>query len=117
MDYERSRLLDAGYPILSGKVAKVKRDREGFDIHSFEEDGTPMQIEVKATISNAGQANFFLSINELQQSKILNNYYVYMVYEVISGNPKIWVIKNPFHPKNPNVVLTPKSYRVHINAK
>ncbi len=117
LDYERKKLLEAGHSILTKKVAKIKRDSEGYDIHSFEEDGTPMQIEVKTTRSKVGQANFFLSSNELKQAKELDNYYLYMVYEILSKNPKIWIVKNPFHPRKTSVVLTPMNYRVQINTK
>jgi hypothetical protein len=117
LDFERKRLLDAGYSNLAKKVAKVKRDSDGFDITSFKEDGTPIQIEVKATRAKVGQANFFLSINELNQAKMLPNYYIFMVFEVLTENPKLWMAANPFQPENSKVLLSPISYRVQINTK
>ncbi|MBK9984479.1 MAG: DUF3883 domain-containing protein [Saprospiraceae bacterium] len=117
LDFERKRLLDAGYLNLSKKVDKVKRDSDGFDITSFKEDGTPMQIEVKATRARVGQANFFLSVNELNQAKVLPNYYVYVVFEVLTENPKVWIAANPFHPESSKILLSPISYRVQINTK
>lgn len=116
LEMERDRLRNAGFPTLARKVRKAKYDSDGYDILSFETDGTERFIEVKATKANVGQANFFLSINELNKAKELSNYYVYMVYEILKQAPKVWVIPNPFHPENKNVILTSISYRVQINA-
>jgi hypothetical protein len=88
----------------------------GYDILSFETDGSERFIEVKATRSNVGPANFFFTANEFQKAKETENYYIYMVYDVISESPKIWALKNPFYPKSENAVMTPVNYRVIINA-
>ncbi|MEI2695469.1 MAG: DUF3883 domain-containing protein [Saprospiraceae bacterium] len=117
MNYERKKLLEAGHVDKVKKVKKITSDSEGYDISSFTEEGMSMQIEVKTTSAKVGQAIFFLSSNELNQSKILPNYYIYMIFEVLTVNPKLWIIKNPFHPANSSVVLSPVNYRVQINAE
>lgn len=117
LDMERKRLRALGYPDLAKKVTKAKYDYLGYDIKSFETNGDPRYIEVKATRSKVGTANFFLSSNELDKAKKLSNYFIYMVYDIISQSPKIWIIANPFNPENKMVVKTPISYRVVINAK
>jgi len=117
LDMERKRLTDAGKPKLAAQVKKADFDYEGYDIRSFETDGTPRYIEVKATRANVGKANFFLSANELKKAAELNNYHVYMVFEILKPQPKVWMIGNPFHPENANVVKQPVSYRVTINAQ
>ncbi len=117
IELEKAYLTSLGRNDLAGKVQKTKFDYIGYDIDSFEPDGTPKQIEVKATKSGLGQANFFLSSNELAKSQELKNYYVYMVYGILTQTPKVWRIPNPFKPENKKVVKTPISYRVQINIK
>lgn len=118
-DIERSRLLDAGRSDLADKVDRVslKSDSLGYDILSFELDGKERYIEVKATTSKVGNANFFFTANELKTSLKFKNYFIYVVYDVTSENPKVWAIKNPFNPENEYVVKTPVNYRVTINAQ
>jgi len=117
LDKEKERLVKLGRKDLAERVEKAEFDHLGYDIISFEEDEQPRYIEVKATSSKVGPANFFLSSNELQKAQELSNYFIYMVYDILSKTPKIWVIPNPFHPENPNVVKTPTTYRVSINTK
>jgi hypothetical protein len=118
MDLEKKRLTDAGRKDLAKKIERVslKSDSFGYDILSFEIDGKNRFIEVKATRSNVGPANFFFTANEFQKAKETENYYIYMVYDVTSESPKIWAIKNPFYPENKNALMTPMTYRVIINA-
>ncbi|WP_207625679.1 DUF3883 domain-containing protein [Niastella populi] len=117
LDMERKRLKDAGKTRLAAQVEKAKYDYEGYDIYSFEEDGTPKYIEVKTTRANVGKVNFFLSANELRKAMDLANYHVYIVFEILKAQPKVWMIGNPFNPENTNVLKIPVSYKVTINAK
>jgi len=116
-DLEKERLSKQGNKTLAEKVERAKYDHLGYDIKSFEENGKPRYIEVKTTRSKMGAANFFLSINELNRANELQNYYVYIVYEIESEKPKVWPLKNPFNPENKNVVKTPISFRVNINVQ
>jgi len=118
MDLEIRRLNEAGREDLAKKIERVslKSDSLGYDILSFEVDGSKRYIEVKATRSNAGTANFFFTANEFQKAMKIDNYYIYVVYEVISKSPKVWAIKNPFKPKGKDIIMTPVNYRVVINA-
>ncbi len=118
MDLEKKRLKDAGKKDLAKAVERVslKSDSFGYDILSFDIDGTKRFIEVKATRSKVGPANFFLTANELKTAKDLNNYFIYMVYDIISETPKVWVIENPFNPTNSNTIMQPINYRITINA-
>jgi len=117
IEMEQKRLTELGFPALAEKVEKAKYDYLGYDILSYETNGDERYIEVKATRSKVGTANFFLSSNELETAEELPNYYIYMVYDITSKNPKIWIIDNPFNPENDKVVKTPVSYRVVIKAK
>ncbi|PWT71257.1 MAG: hypothetical protein C5B59_18505 [Bacteroidetes bacterium] len=119
MDLEIKRLNDAGRNDLARKVLRVSliSDSYGYDIHSFEIDGKDKFIEVKATASKAGSANFYLSSNELNQAKRFENYILYMVFEIESKSPKVWPIGNPFNPENTNAVMTPTNFRITIKAE
>jgi hypothetical protein len=119
IDIEIKRLIGEGRSDLAKKVERVSltSDALGYDILSFEKDGTNRYIEVKATGSKAGALNFFYTANELATAQELNNYFVYIVFEVTSKNPKVWAVNNPFYPDNSQVKMTPVKYRVTINAK
>src|ERR1039458_791915 len=65
-------------PNLAKKVDKAKFDYLGYDILSFEENGIERYIEVKSTTAKQGQANFFLSYNELEKAFELKNYWLYI---------------------------------------
>lgn len=118
MDLEKKRLEDAGRKDLAKKIDQVshKSDALGYDVLSFETNGIKRFIEVKATRSKVGPANFFFTANELRTAKETNNYFIYMVYDVISKSPKVWAIRNPFNPESKNAVRIPINYRVTINA-
>jgi hypothetical protein len=118
-EFERERLRKAGKTKLADAVDRVslKSDALGYDIESFEEDGSKRYIEVKATRAKVGNANFFLTINELNTAKELDNYFVYVVYDILSSSPKIWIINNPFNPQNDKIKLMPINYKVSINVK
>jgi hypothetical protein len=80
---ERRRLQEAGHPDLAGRVRSVSDDhRKGYDIESFNEDGTIRLIEVKAARRQNGVITFFLSENEWQKSRTLANYFFYLVFDV-----------------------------------
>jgi hypothetical protein len=118
MDLEIKTLQEAGRKDLAKKVERVslKSDSFGYDILSFETDGTEKYIEVKATRAKVGSANFFFTANELREAKESKNYFIYMIYDVVTKSPKVWAIKNPFNPENINTVMTPINFRISINA-
>ncbi|MNU00377.1 hypothetical protein D3C72_2434950 [compost metagenome] len=63
-----------------------------------------------------GNANFFLSANELRQAEESENYFIYIVYDVTSTSPQVWPIKNPFKPENESLKKAPVRYYMNINA-
>ncbi len=115
-DYEVEKLTRSNKVEFAKNVEKIKIDSKGFDILSFDIDGKPRQIEVKATNANPGSANFFLSSNEFKKAQHLENYFIYIVFNVLSAKPKVWEIPNPFNPKNECVSMVAQTYRVQINA-
>lgn len=63
-------------------------------------------------------ANFFLTQNEFNTAKEKQaNYYVYIVFDILSHNPQNWIIHNTFSLENKYVLMEPVNYRVKINAK
>ena len=116
---EKNHLIDVGKEELAQKVEQVskKDDSLGYDVLSFEEDGSEKYIEVKSTKSKTGTANFLISDNQIRKSKSKDNFYVYVVFEANQKNPKIWKLKKPFDQPENKVKITPVSYRVVINPK
>jgi hypothetical protein len=119
LDFEIGRLEKLGKFDLSKKVDRVSliSDSLGYDILSFDENGKERYIEVKATRSKVGDANFFLSINELKTAQEKENYYVYLVYDILSKEPKIWIMGNPFNPENKNINIEPINFKVTVKVK
>ena len=81
---EIKKLRDANKPNLAERVlhvSVVEGDGAGYDLRSFEVDGTPKFIEIKTTKGSA-TTHFFISPNELEFSKQHPvNYYLYKLYE------------------------------------
>lgn len=95
----------------------LTNDAIGYDIRSVNSDGTPRYIEVKATTGKAGDMSFFYTINEYETAKKLGeNYYVYLVYEIMTKRPKIWVLQNPFIGEN-TLDLEPIKFKVNVQTK
>lgn len=116
LKYEKDSLKK--YPELRKKVKRADLDSDGYDILSFSVDGKEKYIEVKTTSSSMKDINFFLSKNELEKSKKLDNYFVYIVFRAKDEKtaPRIWPIKNPFNPENKDVNLEPINYKVNIKT-
>lgn len=112
-------LKDGGRSDLSRNVIHVAKidDTVGYDILSFELDGTKKYIEVKTTNSKPKYISFYISSNEYKKALDLNNYYIYMVFEAKTQNPKIWPIKDPFKIEDNGITLIPIKYRAIIKAK
>ena len=94
----------------------MKSDSYGYDILSVNPDGTPRYIEVKATTGKVGDVEFYYTENELEKAKDFGkDYFIYIVFEIKSKNPKIWVIQNPFLADE--VKMKPVQYKVSIHTK
>ena len=98
---EKERLTSAGRPDLVDKVewvSRVRGDGLGYDIESFDDDGEPICIEVKAT--NQGQsAPFFLTCTELIVSEQMGERFrLYRVFN-LSEDPRIYVLRGPLRDK------------------
>lgn len=85
LNAERERLSEEGRGDLSPKVESVSnRPGLGYDIHSFDADGTERFIEVK-NVTNGSR--FFLSEGEWLNSRQRKNYWFYLVSRASSDQP------------------------------
>lgn len=78
IEYEKKRL--EAYPNFQRKIQwqSQKSDAIGYDILSFEKDGTPRQIEVKSTTDkSSNKFSFIMTENEKGHAMSLPNYWIY----------------------------------------
>lgn len=119
---ERRRLEINGRHDLAQNVELVCRNDPGagYDIKSFELDETLKYIEVKATTSKPptqnGRVRFYISAGEFEQAKILPNYYLFIVFDVKSTNPKIWRIRDLAKLTSGFLLLKPSAYYATLTA-
>lgn len=95
LEYERVRLISIGKEKLADQVEQVSLsigDSAGYDIHSYEKDGTDRFIEVKST--KYGKATpIFISANEVKFSaNNRENYFLYRVFS-LRKEPKMFFLQ------------------------
>jgi hypothetical protein len=94
---EKARLLAAGCKDLADKVswtADEQGDGAGYDIASFNVDGTQRLIEVKTTNGSAS-TSFLVTANEVEVSRAHpDTYWLYRVYN-FGKEPRIYCEKGP----------------------
>lgn len=83
LNFERARLVHLGKESLAGNVEQVSRTvgpGAGYDIRSFESDGTERYIEAKTT-KYGKSTPFFVTPNEVEFSRRhARNYFLYRVF-------------------------------------
>jgi hypothetical protein len=118
LNYERRRLRRNGRGELASRVSWVSQlsAAAGFDISSFEEDGTERWIEVKSTAGN-GQV-FEISENEWRTAgRAGEKYYIYRVTNVRT-DPRIIILANPHDLERRGLIQkTPAGYWVTIGRE
>lgn len=116
---EVNKLENCGKKKLVNRIKHIAKENDcaGYDILSFDEYGNEIYIEVKSTRAKQGDANFYLTANELERAKGDMNYWVYIVYEANTATPKIWRINNPFENSKDDISLMPVAYRVRIGVE
>lgn len=105
--YLRQELVAHGRPDLADRVVWVARDQGdglGYDIASFDADGTSIFVEVKTTNGSA-RAPFIVSANEVSVSAIAP--YVLMRIFDFSGSPQFYRIRGPLEQ---SCWLMPRAY-------
>jgi hypothetical protein len=95
MDLERWRLTNAGQSKLAAKVLHVSRDMgdgAGFDIRSFDQDGTERFIEVKTT-AFIRETPFFATQREVEFSaRQHTKYSIYRLFD-FRQRPRLFELK------------------------
>lgn len=113
MDFERQRLSESGQESLAAKVEDYStKYSKGFDILSWNVDGTERNIEVKSSSSNG----FILTRNELNKSETNPNYWIYIVNEK-KNEVQIKQIKTPSLKDEDQFRLEPKDYYVSFSIE
>ena len=110
--FERWRLKD--HPDLLKKLRHVSKEDDslGYDIESFELDGTPRFVEVKGTLGPM-ESRFFLSANELACAQSRGEQYVILRVAQLQKGPICCEIRHPFDGK---LELIPTEYSVTFKS-
>ena len=99
----------------------LSTDGDGYDVLSYEENGKEKYIEVKSTKAQNRRVTFYITQNELDKAKKIQNYYLYIVIGVGSKNPKIFKYFKPFGDKKNDPYsefrLIATKYKVTIDLK
>lgn len=120
LKFEKDFLIKNNRPDLAEKIRQISKEdvSAGYDILSYEVNGKEKYIEVKSTNSSpSGSASFLISTNEYTKAREIENYYIYVVFDARSFNPKVWPIKNPISLEGKGLSLSPTSFRVILNVK
>ncbi len=114
LQIEHERLWTRGEKVLAEKiehVSKTKGDGAGYDIQSFEVDGTPRLIEVKTT-RYGRMTPFFASRNEVEYSSGAGKQYsLYRVFKFDEAR-QVFVLPGPL---TASVLLEPMIYRASFS--
>ncbi len=114
--HEIDRLTKAGRADLAEKivhVSKIEGDSAGYDIRSYESDGTHRFIEVKTTRGDAN-TSFFISPNELAFSaKNQERYVLFRLYSYDdeTGSSKSYLLEGDMAG---HLALEPTAYRAKL---
>ena len=116
LQLERMRLAEEGRPDLAAAVewtSEVRGDGLGYDIKSFEVDGSERFVEVKTT--GLGELTpFYVSAGEIRCSEDLaERYHLYRVY-FFGGTTKVFILKGPLRS---TCALVPVSYMARPKAE
>ena len=101
------------YEMDSGREPEdVSAENLGFDIRSWEKNGTTRYIEVKA---RKGQGAVALTQNEWFKAKRFGReYYLYVVYQTTT-KPELYIIQNPAETIQPEEKIETVRYYIHQN--
>ena len=112
VQHERNSLEIAGHSKLAKAVEQVsatKGDSTGYDILSFNEDGSEKYIEVKTTKSQIS-SKFFISENQIRVSELHPmKYWLYRLYDFSfdTHSASMYTVRGPLRNK---LSLEPKEY-------
>jgi len=110
VEYERLRLQMSGRSDLADRVVHASielGDGLGYDVHSFEDDGTDRYIEVKTTIRNK-ETPFFVSRTEFEASRhYRDQFFLYRIFGYGTATLCMYQLRGPL---SESCLLTPDTY-------
>ena len=118
MEYEKNRLISFGHDELAQNIihtSVIQGDGAGYDIKSFNEDGSVRYIEVKTTMGPLS-TDFYMSPNEIKFSEQhVNDFYLYRVYDMgnESGEAKLYLLEGDVQQK---LNATPVNYKMSFKG-
>lgn len=108
--FERQRLRTLGLTTYAEAIehtAVELGDNAGYDVQSWQVDGSPLLIRVKTT-RYGGQTPFYLSVNELAMARAhAGQYTIYRVFDFPSS-PRLFCLDGPLDER---CTLHPTAYR------
>ena len=116
--YEQDRLRKLGHEQFAQQVVHtsvIQGDGAGYDVKSFNEDGSVRYIEVKSTRGSVG-TDFYMSPNEIKFSEQhSNNFYLYRVYDMgnESGEASFYIVEGDVHQR---LDATPVNYKMSFKS-
>lgn len=116
--YEQDRLRKLGHEELAQQVihtSVIQGDGAGYDIKSFNEDGSVRYIEVKSTRGSLG-TDFYMSPNEIKFSEQhANTFYLYRVYDMgnDSGEASFYIVEGDVQKR---LDATPVNYKMSFKS-
>jgi len=91
---EKKRLAGAGRKDLAERVRLISDDHtKGYDLHSFETDGSDRLIEVKTTCADGPTMRFYTTYRQIELARSGVNHFYYLVRGARSSNPQIQAIR------------------------
>ena len=113
LGFERARLAKAGRANLADRIEWVSRDRGdylGFDIRSYETDGSDRLVEVKTT-KHGKETPFFVTRNEVRVSRDRGRvYHLYRLFRFQRG-PRLYVLPGALED---SCLLDPMAYEARV---
>jgi hypothetical protein len=99
VEIERRRLQECGREDLADRILLVNSQSDPYDVHSFDEDGTPRRIEIKASIKEFSKKEIlekYLHSKYIESTKIYGNTFLFAFVENLYRNPTIQYLRNPW---------------------
>ena len=114
LEHERATLRAAGRPDLARDVVWVSKERgdgAGYDISSFDADGSPRLVEVKTT-NGWERTPFHISRNEVAVADANRETWVLMRLHNFARSPQAFELRPPL---SRHVSLTPTSFQASFH--
>ncbi len=120
LTYEKEALTKMGLIKLGSLVKHIsieEGDYYGYDILSYDGEGNEKYIEVK-TSTKGYSSDFFLTENELNKIKQLNNYFIYRVFDfdIDKGIGSLYIV-NCSKDFNDKFIIKPTQYKITPRKK